>query len=169
MKQSAGLLIYRQKENRIEVLIVHPGGPYFAKKDKGVWGIPKGNIDGGETPLEAAKREFQEEIGLSPPEDKLIELGEIKYPSGSKSIIAWAIEGDIDVSSFKSNTLQLEWPPRSGKMQDFPEVDRAEWCNLETASVKMFGPQVILLERLAEILEIDFEIPDVEQKQLDLL
>lgn len=169
MKQSAGLLVYSHRDSQIEVLIVHPGGPYFSKKDFGVWGIPKGNIDDGEKPIEAAKREFKEEIGVNPPQGKLIELGEVKYPSGSKSIIAWAIEGMVDLTKFKSNSIEIEWPPRSGKRQEFPEIDKAEWCGLELASKRMFGPQVIFLERLAEALQIDFKIPDFGNPQLDLL
>ena len=169
MKQAAGLLVYRQKEGTLEVLIVHPGGPYFAKKDEGVWGIPKGEIDDGENAKQAAIREFKEEIGTNAPNGELIELGEIKYPSSSKRIQAWAVEGDIDTADLKSNTTEIEWPPRSGRRQEFPEVDRAQWCDLQTASRKMFKPQVVLLERLAGSLGIEFEIPHEEEKQLGLL
>lgn len=169
MKQSAGLLVYRKKNGQVEVLIVHPGGPYFAKKDEGVWGIPKGIIDEGEDPLVTAKREFVEEIGLKSPDGNLIELGEAKYPKSSKNIKAWAVEGDVNLANFKSNTMELEWPPRSGKKQEFPEIDRAQWFSLEAASIKMFKPQVVFLERLAELLKVDFKpVPD-EEKQINLL
>ena len=169
MKQSAGLLLYRQKAGKLEVLIVHPGGPYFAKKDEGVWSIPKGEIDEGENATQAALREFKEEIGTDAPEGELIELGEIKYPSSSKRIQAWALEGDIDLRDFKSNTMEVEWPPRSGKHREFPEVDRAEWCGLPDASRKMFKPQTAFLERLTAALDIDFEMSVDEDKQLGLL
>lgn len=168
MKLSAGILVYRQNSD-LEVLIVHPGGPYFARKDNGVWSIPKGLANEGESPLAAAKREFEEEIGLTPPDGEYLKLGEVKYPKNSKKIIAWAAEGDVDLTQFKSNTTQLEWPPRSGQKQEYPEVDRAEWCSLVVASRKMFKPQTAFLIRLAQALGIEFEIADIEQKQLDLL
>jgi predicted NUDIX family NTP pyrophosphohydrolase len=153
-KQSAGLLVYRIKESRPEVFIVHNGGPFWAKKDKGVWSLPKGEIDEGEEPLAAAKREFTEETGFEPPEGEYLELGEIKYPKGNKSVVAWAIKGDLGPGAHKSNTFEIEWPPRSGWMQQFQEIDRAEWFTLEKAAEKLFAPNLPFLERLAELLEV---------------
>lgn len=171
MKTSAGLLVYRLKDGRPEVLIVHPGGPYFSKKDAGVWSIPKGEVDKGEKPLDTAKREFEEELGLPAPDGDLQDLGETKYPKDSKLITAWAVQADIDLSAAdetKIAKISIEWPPRSGNKQEFPEVDRALWCDLETASQKLFGSQTVFLERLAEILKLDFN-PKPEEKQLGLL
>ncbi len=154
-KQSAGILLYRTKSDRLEVLIAHPGGPFFAKKDKGVWSIPKGLYEDDENPFDAAKREFEEEIGSPPPNGQYIELGEIKRKDG-KNIRAWAVEGDIYEVSVKSNTFKIEWPPKSGSIQEFPEIDRAKWLDLTTASQKLQLAQIEFLERLAQYLKVDF-------------
>src|SRR5262252_3749819 len=124
-KLSAGLLMYRRREGGLEVFLVHPGGPFWAKKDLGAWSIPKGEYDEGEEPLAAARREFEEETGIQP-EGHFVPLKTIKQPGG-KTVLAWAFEGDADVAAIKSNTFSMEWPPHSGKQQDFPEVDRAGW------------------------------------------
>jgi predicted NUDIX family NTP pyrophosphohydrolase len=147
-KLSAGLLVYRKSGPLIEVLLVHPGGPYFAKKDLGAWSIPKGEYAAGDDPMVAAFREFQEETGFSMV-GETISLDEIKQPGG-KVISAWAIEGDCCAADARSNTFSLEWPPRSGKMQDFPEVDRAEWFAIEHAYSRILKDQVGFLNRLAE-------------------
>lgn len=155
-KRSAGLLVYRMKNGRLEVLIVHPGGPFFAKKDDGIWTIPKGLYDNGENALDAAAREFEEEVGVPAPKGTYIELGEIKRKDG-KHIKAWALEGDIDEKNINSNTFELEWPPRSGKMREFPEVDRAQWLDLGSAAKKLQSAQVEFLHRLASKLGVDFD------------
>ena len=126
---------------------MHPGGPFWAKKDEGAWSIPKGEFDDGEDPLKAARREFQEETGLAP-DGKFIELNPIRQKSG-KFVYAWAIEGDIDPTKISSNNFEMEWPPRSGKMRSFPEVDKADWFTLDKAKRKMNAGQVALLDDLA--------------------
>ena len=131
----------------LEVFLVHPGGPFWAKKDEGAWSIPKGEFDDGEDPLKAARREFQEETGLAP-DGKFIELNPIRQKSG-KFVYAWAIEGDIDPTKISSNNFEMEWPPRSGKMRSFPEVDKADWFTLDKAKRKMNAGQVALLDDLA--------------------
>ncbi len=151
-KLSAGLLVWRRTDDGIEVLIVHPGGPFWAKKDDGAWSVPKGEYEPSEDPLEVARREFEEEIGQPPPEEGEPEwLGELRQPSG-KVVSAWAIEGDLDVSDVRSNTFEMEWPPRSGRTQEFPEVDRAGWFGLEEARRKILGGQLGFLDRLEELL-----------------
>lgn len=154
-KQSAGILLYRTKSDRLEVLIAHPGGPFFTKKDSGFWSIPKGLYDDNEEAFKAAKREFEEEIGSPPPNGQYIELGEIKRKDG-KNIKAWAVEGDIDEASVKSNNFEMQWPPKSGNIQEFPEIDRAEWLDLTAASQKLQLAQTEFLERLARYLKVDF-------------
>ena len=144
--QSAGLLMYRNRENGIEFLLVHPGGPFFAKKDQGAWSIPKGEVEEGEDLLEAAKREFKEETNASE-EGHFIELGFVKLKSG-KVVHAWGFERDFDLSKFKSNTFKLEWPPKSGKIQEFPENDSAEFFPYEVAVKKLNPTQVEFLDRL---------------------
>src|SRR5215210_5611580 len=124
--KSAGLLLYRVRDGRLQVLIAHMGGPFWAKKDEAGWSIPKGEYVEGEDRLAAARREFEEEIGSSPPSGPMLELGEIRQPSG-KRIVAWAVEGDLDPATVRSNTFVLEWPPRSGRQEEFPEIDRADW------------------------------------------
>jgi predicted NUDIX family NTP pyrophosphohydrolase len=160
MKQSAGLLVYRKSSNGVEVLIVHPGGPFWAKKDKGAWSIPKGEFEDDDA-LVAAKREFQEETGQKPPAGKYTELGSVKNKSG-KVIYAWAVEGDLDVSIVQSNTFTMQWPPRSGQEQEFAEVDRAGWFTPEKAIEKLNVAQVAFVERLVEILGLD--LPEKPQQ-----
>ena len=154
-KQSAGVLLYRFKDRELQVLIAHPGGPFFAKKDNGNWSIPKGLYEDDEDPFEAAKREYEEEIGAPVPSGPYLELGEIKRKDG-KTICAWAAEGDVDESKVKSNTFEMEWPPRSGKKQEFPEIDKALWFNLDSASQKLQPAQVEFLKRLAGQLDVGF-------------
>jgi predicted NUDIX family NTP pyrophosphohydrolase len=132
-------------------MLVHMGGPFWQKKDDGAWSIPKGEYGPGEEPLAVARREFREEIGRDAPASQPLELGEVTQ-SGGKRVCAWGIEGDMDVSVIESNTFELEWPPRSGRMQHFPEVDRAGWFDLETAQRKLVKGQVPLLARLVERL-----------------
>ncbi len=138
--------MYRRRDHAIEVFLVHPGGPYWAKKDAGSWTIPKGEYLDGEDPLDAAKREFQEETGFTA-EGDLIELGEFKQPSG-KIVVAWAFEGDCDPGELKSNTCLIEWPPRSGRKIEIPEVDRGEWFSIEDARERILKGQAPFLDRL---------------------
>ncbi|HEY2162227.1 MAG TPA: NUDIX domain-containing protein [Solirubrobacteraceae bacterium] len=145
---SAGILLYRRRADGLEVLLVHPGGPFWARRDLGAWSIPKGEYGGGEEPLAAARREFAEELGSSPPEGPADDLGEIRQ-KGGKVVRAWALEGDLDAGSITSNTFELEWPPRSGRRIEVPEVDRAEWLPLELAREKINPAQAELLDRLA--------------------
>lgn len=147
MKTSAGLLVFRIRERRLEVFIAHMGGPIWAKKDKRAWSIPKGEIDPGEKPLEAAMREFREETGMEPPESDLIELGQFEQ-SKRKRITIWAAEGDLDPAKLVSITFRLQWPPGSGKVLDVPEVDYAEWCDIPAASERVIKGQVQVLEAL---------------------
>ena len=152
-KRSAGLLVYRRVEGEPEVLLVHPGGPYWAKKDDGAWSLPKGEYEPDEDPLDVAVREFEEELGIEPPEAKEPTfLGDVRQPGG-KLVSAWAVEGEVDVSDVRSNTFTMEWPPRSGRTAEFPEVDRAGWFDLETARRKLLRGQLGLLDRFAELLE----------------
>jgi len=146
-KTSAGILLYRQREAQVEVLLVHPGGPFWSKKDDGAWFIPKGELEEGEPPLSAARREFREELGSEPPDGEPLELGTVKNKSG-KLIYAWALEGDFDPARFKSNTFQLEWPPRSGRTREFPEIDRAAFFALADAEQKLHQAELPLLSRL---------------------
>ncbi len=145
---SAGILVYRWAGPQLQVLLVHPGGPYWRRKDDGAWSIPKGEIDPGEDAGAAAVREFKEETGvaLTAP---LEPLGDIRQ-RGGKRVLAFAVEGDVDVQAISSNSFEIEWPPRSGKMQSFPEIDRAEWFDLPVACKKILEGQRPLLERLAE-------------------
>ena len=148
-KFSAGILLYRQRGGVTEVLLVHPGGPLWAKKDLGAWSVPKGEFAPGEDALEAARREFEEETGL-PISGQFIRLTPVKQPGG-KIVHAWAVEGDCDPSVVRSNTFSMEWPPRSGKMQQFPEIDRAEWFTLDAAKQKILKGQIPLIEELLRI------------------
>ena len=147
---SAGLLMYRKTGSDLEVFLVHPGGPVWAKKDLGAWSIPKGLIDAGEDKLEAAKREFAEETSLVP-SGPFIYLGDIRQKSG-KRVYAWACEGDCDPSQVKSNTFVCEWPPKSGQMREFPEIDRGEFFPLGDARRRINQGQAALLDRLEEHL-----------------
>jgi predicted NUDIX family NTP pyrophosphohydrolase len=151
-KRSAGLLVYRRAaDGGLEILLVHPGGPFWASKDDGAWSIPKGEIDDpAEDPLSVAVREFEEELGSAPRDvTDAIPLGELRQPSG-KVVTAWAVEGDLDVSNVRSNTFEMEWPPRSGGKQEFPEVDRAGWFPIEDARRKLLKGQVAFLDRLLD-------------------
>ena|SRR5688572_13121250 len=148
-KQAAGILLFRRGKAGIEVLLAHPGGPLWARKDYGAWTLPKGQFTEGELPLDAAKREFEEEMGTAP-SGHFQSLGTLKQPSG-KVIHAWAAESDFDAASVKSNFFSMEWPPRSGRMQDFPEVDRAAWFPIDQARLKMLKGQAPFLDRLLEI------------------
>jgi predicted NUDIX family NTP pyrophosphohydrolase len=153
-KKSAGLLMYRFSDNVLEVLLVHPGGPYWNKKDEGVWSIPKGEYVEDEVPFDVAKREFKEETGYTAT-GNFIPLSTILQPS-KKIIIAWAFEGDCDASKIKSNTFSMEWPPRSGKQTEFPEVDKADWFPLNIAKRKISMGQLGFIEQLCQILRYDF-------------
>jgi predicted NUDIX family NTP pyrophosphohydrolase len=144
--------VHRRRDAKREVLLVHPGGPMWAKRDAGAWSIPKGEYDSGEDPLAAARREFEEELGVAPPIGPVTDLGEVKQKSG-KVVSAWALAGDLDVTEITSNTVEVPWPPRSGKMLEIPEVDRAEWFGLQAAREKINPAQAELLDRLAEILD----------------
>jgi predicted NUDIX family NTP pyrophosphohydrolase len=148
-ERSAGILLYRVGDRSLEVLLVHPGGPFFARKDDGAWGIPKGLYEDDEEPLAAARREFAEELGSPCPDGPALELGEIRQKNG-KRVTAWALQGDLDAETITSNTFTIEWPPRSGRRQEFPEIDRAGWFTLDAARVKILAAQVPLLDRLAE-------------------
>jgi len=149
-KPSAGILLYRRRPAGVEVLLVHPGGPYWAKKDVGAWSIPKGEFDEGEDPEVAARREFGEELG-TPVSGESVSLGSIRQKNG-KEVFAWAVEGDFDPATIRSNTFRMEWPPKSGRMAEFPEVDRAQWFDIETARAKMHTGQPELLDRLLGML-----------------
>jgi predicted NUDIX family NTP pyrophosphohydrolase len=151
MKRSAGILLYRvDKSNEIEFFLVHPGGPFFAKKDNGFWTIPKGELDPDEDPLKAAQREFEEETGTKL-SGKFISLGEIKQ-KGGKFVEAWGLEGDLDITTIRSNQFELEWPPKSGKRKSFPEVDKAGWFRLDEAMEKINEAQSGLLTRLKDLI-----------------
>jgi predicted NUDIX family NTP pyrophosphohydrolase len=145
---SAGILAYRGTDHDVVVLLVHPGGPFWRNKDDGAWSIPKGEIGATENPETAARREFAEELGPSATIGPLRVLGEVTQ-RGGKRVIAFAGEGDFDPAKLASNSFEIEWPPRSGRMQSFPEVDRAEWFDLEAARTKILSGQVALLDRLA--------------------
>jgi predicted NUDIX family NTP pyrophosphohydrolase len=149
-KRSYGLLMFRRRGRAVEVFLVHPGGPYWTNKDSGAWSIPKGEIDPGEGGLEAARREFHEETGFQS-EGPFIPLKPIRQPSG-KIIHAWAFQGDGDVADIRSNTFTMEWPPRSGTYQEFPEVDRAGWFTLETATEKIIHGQAGFLQELTGLI-----------------
>ncbi len=149
-KQSAGILLYRKTEDKLQVFLVHPGGPFFKNKDDGSWSIPKGEFLDDEDPLQAAKREFEEETGQTVT-GKFINLNPITQ-KGGKKVHAWAVEGDINHLMVKSNHFEMEWPPRSGKQQSFPEVDRAGWFDMDIARVKINPAQTGLIEELVETL-----------------
>ncbi len=148
-KQAAGILLFRRGPAGLQVLLAHPGGPLWARKDYGSWTIPKGQFTDGELPLDAARREFEEEMG-SAPGGEFLPLGTLKQPSG-KVIHAWAAEADFDITAVKSNLFSLEWPPKSGQMAEFPEVDRAGWFSIADARHKILKGQQPFLDRLLEI------------------
>jgi predicted NUDIX family NTP pyrophosphohydrolase len=149
---SAGLLMFRKKGDALEVLLVHPGGPYFRNKDNGFWTIPKGEIGEAEDPISRARMEFEEELGVAAPAGKLIELGWVKQ-KGGKTVQAWAMEGDLqDDFKLLSNTFEIEWPPHSGKMGRFPEIDRADFFPIDLARTKINSSQRVFLDRLIDAL-----------------
>jgi len=148
--QSAGLLLFRYVDENIELLLGHPGGPFWRRKDLGAWSIPKGLIAPGETPLAAARREFAEETGHYP-RGRSIPLGDARQPGG-KIVHVWAVHHDWDVAGLRSNTFEMEWPPRSGRRQSFPEIDRAAWFNVGDARLKILKGQVVFIDRLLEVL-----------------
>lgn len=149
-KVSAGLLMYRRRDLELEVLLVHLGGPLWAKKDVGAWFVPKGEVNPGEDELSAAKREFAEETGLTPGAE-LLSLGSVKHKSG-KQVFAWAFQGDCDPATLRSNTFKMEWPPRSGKTSEFPEIDRAAFFTFDAAREKMHPAEFELVTRLIGLL-----------------
>ena len=150
-RRSAGVLLYRRRDGAVEVLLVHPGGPFWARKDDGAWSIPKGEYGEGDDPLAAALREFAEETGQRPPAADLLPLGEVRQ-RGGKVVTAWAAPGDLDPEKVTSNTFKMRWPPGSGQWRTFPEVDRAGWFDLATARAKLVAAQAELVDRLAAAL-----------------
>jgi predicted NUDIX family NTP pyrophosphohydrolase len=148
-RQSAGIVLHRTGDGGLEVLLVHPGGPFWAKKDLGAWSIPKGEYEPGEDPQACALREFEEETGTRLQAPELVELGAV-VQKGGKEVTAWAARGDLDAASVRSNSFSMEWPPRSGRRQEFPEIDRAAWFSLDEARTKLVGAQVEFLDRLVE-------------------
>ena len=150
-KRSAGLLPFRRTGSELEVFLVHPGGPFWKNKDAGAWSLVKGEYEGAEDAMAAARREFAEETGFTLDEAEFLPLGEVRQ-AGGKVVTAWAVEQDLDPAMLRSNTFDMEWPPKSGKRQAFPEVDRAAWFQLPEARVKLIQAQTALLERLAERL-----------------
>jgi predicted NUDIX family NTP pyrophosphohydrolase len=177
-KHSAGIVLYRKAADGYEVLLVHPGGPFWAKKDLGSWSIPKGEFDPGENSFAAAKREFQEEIGAPPPGGDYYELGNFAQPGqtvgpprftlpSGKTVHAFALESDFNLENFHGNMFELEWPPKSGRKQEFPEVDRAAWVSLATAREKVVKGQVPIIESLAAKLGEDLgAAPEEPQTKL---
>ena len=150
-RTSAGVLLWRRRGGDLEVLLAHNGGPFWAKKDLGHWTIPKGEIEAGEEPEAVARREFLEETAHEVPGGPLVHLGEIRQKSG-KRVLGWAIEGDLDPAAARSNTYELEWPPRSGIIQEFPEIDRVEWFGLDEARRRLKAAQTPFLDRLLDAL-----------------
>jgi predicted NUDIX family NTP pyrophosphohydrolase len=150
-KRSAGILLFRGRGPALRLLLVHPGGPFWAKKDLGAWSIPKGESEEGEDALAVARREFEEELGSRAPAGEVIDLGELVQPS-RKVVTAFAIEGDFDASRLASNLFEMEWPPKSGRVQSFPEVDRAQWFTVEEAREKILPGQRPFIDRLLERL-----------------
>ncbi|MFE3854118.1 NUDIX domain-containing protein [Streptomyces griseorubiginosus] len=150
MRTSAGLLLFRHTENGLEVLLGHMGGPFFARRDAGAWTVPKGEYEPeSESAWDAARREFQEELGLPPPDGEAVPLGEVRQTNG-KVVTAWAIEADLDPATVVPGVFSMEWPPKSGRMQEFPELDRVEWFGLERARAVIVKAQAAFLDRLAE-------------------
>jgi predicted NUDIX family NTP pyrophosphohydrolase len=150
-RRSAGLLPWRRRHAVLEALLGHHGGPYFATKDLGTWTVIKGEFEPGETAIDVARREFEEETGFAPPSGDPVPLGEIRQ-RGGKLVEAWALEGDLDPALAVSNTFDMEWPPRSGRIRSFPEIDRVEWFDLAIARVKIKDAQIPFLDRLVEAL-----------------
>ncbi len=150
-RRSAGLILWRRSVRSFEVLLAHMGGPLWAKRDERAWSIPKGEYDEAEDPLDAARREFAEELGHPAPPGDLLALGDVRQ-SGGKTVTAWALEGDLDASSIVSNTVTMPWPPRSGRVAEFPEVDRAAWFPPEVARTKLVTAQAAFVDRLEAAL-----------------
>lgn len=150
-KESAGLLLHRERDGKAEVLLVHPGGPFWQRRDQGAWSIPKGEVESGEDPLDVARREFEEELGQPPPHADFASLGVVRQ-AGGKLVRAWTAPGGFDVAGMQSMTFEMEWPPRSGKTQSFPEVDRAAWFDLETARQMILPAQQTFIDRLEGLL-----------------
>lgn len=149
-KRSAGLLLFRHTDNGLEVLLGHMGGPFFARRDAGAWTVPKGEYEPDDEPAwEAARREFEEELGLPPPDGEAVALGEVRQTNG-KIVTAWAIEADLDPATIVPGTFRMEWPPRSGRTEEFPELDRVEWFGLDRARAVIVKAQSAFLDRLAE-------------------
>jgi predicted NUDIX family NTP pyrophosphohydrolase len=148
---SGGILLFRRLAGNLQVMLVHPGGPYWENKDEGVWSIPKGLFEENEGPLEAARREFAEETGFDA-EGEFIELGELVQPS-KKIVHAWALEGDLDTTRIRSNTFTLEWPPNTGRLEDYPEIDKGQWFDIAEARTKITKGQLGFINRLIERLE----------------
>jgi predicted NUDIX family NTP pyrophosphohydrolase len=149
---SAGVLLFRRGRGGLELLAVHPGGPVWARRDDGAWSLPKGEVSPGEDPLAAARREFAEEVGSPAPAGEALALGEVRLKSG-KRVLAWAMEGDLDADAIRSNTFEMQWPPRSGQTREFPEVDRAAWLSPELARVKLNPAQAAFVDRLLDMLD----------------
>lgn len=149
MSTSAGLVVFRERAGVLEVLLAHMGGPLWASRREGAWTIPKGELDEGEEPRAAALREFQEELGHVPPQGPLLELGEIRQKAG-KVVVAFAVEGEFDPAQLRPGTFEMQWPPRSGRLQTFPEIDRVAWLDVQTAKRMIVRGQVALLDRLVE-------------------
>lgn len=148
-KHSAGLLLFRRAPGGLQVLLGHMGGPFFAKQDAGAWTVVKGEYDPDEPAWEAARREFREELGIAPPDGEAVPLGEVRQ-RGGKTVTAWAVEGDLDPDTVTPGTFVMEWPPRSGRMREFPELDRVAWFGLERAREVIVTAQTAFLDRLAE-------------------
>ncbi|MFE0455270.1 NUDIX domain-containing protein [Streptomyces sp. NPDC058914] len=148
-RRSAGLLLFRHTDDGLEVLLAHMGGPFFARKDAGAWTVPKGEYESDEPAWEAARREFREELGVAPPDGEAIPLGEVRQANG-KIVTAWAVEADLDPVSIEPGTFVMEWPPRSGRTQEFPEVDRVAWYGLDRSREVIVKAQAAFLDRLAE-------------------
>lgn len=151
MKQSAGILAYRHSSGVIQVLIAHPGGPFWVKRDEGVWSIPKGEVEEGEDFLLAARREFTEELGVASPEGPYVDLGVITQKAG-KEVFAWGVEAEVDPDAVMSNTFTMEWPPRSGRQAEFPEIDRVAWVTPDEAKLKLNPAQAELVVRLLPLV-----------------
>lgn len=150
-RKSAGILVFKKIKDGLGILLVHPGGPFWSKKDLNSWSVPKGEFDEDEEAFDAARREFKEETGFLP-EGEFIRLEPVKQ-AGGKLVYTWAVEGDIDVSMIKSNLFKMEWPPKSGKFKEFPEIDRAEWFPIETAKTKIIKGQIPILENLEKLIK----------------
>ena len=149
MKRSAGLLLFRHTDHGLEVLLGHMGGPFFARRDAGAWTVPKGEYEPDEPAWDAARREFQEELGLAPPDGGAVALGEVRQTNG-KIVTAWAVAADLDPATISPGTFRMEWPPRSGRIQEFPELDRVAWFGLDAARAVIVKAQAAFLDRLTE-------------------